>query len=124
MMVLAKALLIVLLALILATQVFAAVHHQHPSLGVPALTLGTIKFYGPWQGVQWARWWFQRNPELFVWPAIAGGGALLLLTSVWIAAALGHFGSRKGDDVTLATTAELRQAKLLRKDGIVVGKRP
>ena len=114
---------IVALALTLATQVFAAVHQQHNALGMPALTLGVVKFYGPWQGVQWARWWWSSNPALFLWAGIAGGGAVLLLTSVWIAAALGHFQQEAKENATLATGAELRKAKLLRKDGVVVGKR-
>ena len=114
---------IVVLALTLATQVFAAVHQHHPSLGRPALTLGGLAFYGPWQGVQWARWWLASNPALFLWAGIAGGGAVLLLTSVWMAAALGHFQQEQKDDASLATGAQLRQARLLRKDGIVVGKR-
>ena len=114
---------IVVLALTLATQVFAAVHQQQAVLGSPALTLGVLKFYAPWHGVQWARWWLASHPALFLWAGIAFGGTVLLLTSVWIAAALGHFQQEKQADATLATGTELRKAKLLRKEGIVVGKR-
>ena len=114
---------ILLLALTLATQVFAAVHGQHPALGAPALTLGVLQFYGPWQGVQWARWWLRSNPALFLWAGVAFGGTVLVITSVWIAAALGRLTDEQKDDVTFATTAQLRKAGLLRKEGIVVGKR-
>lgn len=113
---------IVLLALTLATQVFAAVHTQHAALGTPVVTLGVLKFYAPWQGIQWVRWWLRTNPELFLWAGIAFGGTVLLMTSVWIAAALGHFRQTPKDDVMLATAAQLRKAQLLRKEGIVIGR--
>ena len=118
-----KASVMVLMALGLATQVFAAVHHQHASLGAPVVVVGGLKFYAPWQGVQWARWWLPTHPWLFLWAGVAFGGALLFMGGVWIAAALGRF-QQTPDKVegALATGAELRKAKLLRKAGIVVGK--
>jgi hypothetical protein len=115
---------ILVLALLLATQVFAAVHTHHPSLGTPVVRLGVLQFYSPWQGVQWARWWFWSNPALFLWAGIAFGATLVLLVSVWIAAALGRFQpEQQAEEATLATGAQVRKANLVRKTGIVVGKR-
>jgi hypothetical protein len=114
-----KAVTIVLLALTLATQVFAAQRHQHPALGTPAVQFGVLKFYAPWQGVQWAWWWLGRAPQLF----LVAGLTFLVVTGglLWLCQ---RAAVPEPVLATWATPSQLRRAKLLRRRGVVVGRLP
>jgi hypothetical protein len=121
-----KGSMLVLMALTLGTQVFAAVHQAHASLGKPFVRVAVYAFYAPWQGVQWACWWLRAYPALFLWPGVAFGVALVGMVALWIMAAMGlgcFAHTPKEKEGELASGRALWWAKLLRKDGIVVGKR-
>jgi hypothetical protein len=114
---------ILVLALTLATQVFAAMCRQHPALGQPAVTFGALKFYAPWQGAQWVWWWHRSAPHLFLGADVAFGVTTLGLLATWWWLAQ-QPKARPRAQATMATTAQLWWAGLLRRRGVVVGRRP
>jgi type IV secretion system protein VirD4 len=100
-----------------ATQVLAYQLHYAPVLGTPMLHAGIYNVYLPTQGWQWASWWGWSHPGTFT---TAG------LVLVGITAGLTLLPARKPpqepDSATWATPRQIRKAKLLRKDGVVLGK--
>lgn len=117
-----KALLILLMASTLATQVFAVQWHTSPSLGAPAFLVGDFQFYMPWQGVQWCAWWCGTSPHLFLWAGVTAGGMVLLMSGLWVYVAV--TAAQRQQRGGFATPRQLRKVKVLRNEGIVVGKLP
>lgn len=117
---LCKGLLLLIIAVVVATEVFVMQWYPSPSLGPPLCLLGGLPVYAPWRGVQWCWWWCAAWPSKFQWAGLAGGLVLLSLGSVWVWAVRTARPAGQG----LATRQDLRQAQVLRSEGIVVGKQP
>jgi type IV secretion system protein VirD4 len=106
----------VLVALFVASTVFAYTMRLDRALGVPLYRQGWVVVYPPWAIVRWAWWWGRLFPQPFLLPAVLGlVGALLVVR--------GGMGSgRTAAQAHWATLGELREAGALARRGVVLGR--
>jgi type IV secretion system protein VirD4 len=116
--------LIVSLAGLWASTEYVAAHlHYAPALGAPWLTLGELRIYAPWSWIAWGRLYEARAPLVF---RNAGAITTLVAIAAVVAAAASALGrrssvaSRAHGSSRWATTAEIKQAGLLRNAGVVL----
>jgi type IV secretion system protein VirD4 len=118
-------LLVVSFAGLWASTEYVADHlHYAPALGPPWFVIGEHRLYAPWAWIGWGRLYESRWPVVFrnasgITTVAAIGGAAMAL----VATALGRksgAASRAHGSSRWATTAEIKQAGLLRSAGVVL----
>jgi hypothetical protein len=120
-MLLLKVVGVLLIGVSLATLAFAFQWQDTPALGAPFGYFGAWPLYSPWDGLRWCWWWCGSHPSLFLGAGLTFGGTMLLLGGIAI---WGAVITRRQATDGLATPRQLRKAKVLRKEGIIVGRQP
>jgi type IV secretion system protein VirD4 len=100
-----------------ATQLFAWQRGYPPVLGEPLVRYGIYNVYLPTQGWQWASWWAWPHPQAFT-----AAGLVLAAITIGLTVRPPPKRRKEEDSAQWATRRQIRKAKLLRKDGIVLGK--
>ena len=103
------------IGLSVSSQVFAYLMKLDATLGAPLWREGWLAYYGPWKILQWAWWWGSQTPSAFLLPGLlglaSGGWTLFQGMPTRPKAGAAHW----------ATEAELHQAELRGRHGIVLG---
>ena len=100
-----------------ATQILAYQLHYAPILGAPLFHAGIYNVYLPTQEWVWALWWGWSHPSTFT-----TAGVVLVAITAGLTLLPTPKRGKEEDGAQWATPRQIRKAKLLRKNGIVLGK--